>query len=166
MITQRTDLAYTTPNLPNIFPYPMRLGANLGGWWSADVGTLLSGSNVLSWTDRSSYAARVTNTGSPNPIVVVPNAQNGLPGLQTSQTAGNNVAASNAFLYSASSLPGLDLMEWNVPWNITILFKVGAFAGTETSHFLFSYGTGINNAGAIFLNTRNTGANFWTFSVY
>jgi hypothetical protein len=163
MLLQRTDVNFTQSGLPNILPYPAQFGSALKLWLSADQQVTLSGSNVLSWKDRSSSQISVLNTGSPNPIIYTPTAQNGLPGLATAQT----VVTQNAFLNSAASNAGLDALEWNVPWSLCLCFKFAAFTGTEANHGLISYCASGNfyNGGWSFF-TRITNATTWQLLIY
>jgi hypothetical protein len=158
MITQRIDQSFTTPGLPNIFPYPQRV--NTVGWWSADQNVQLSAGNVVAaWTDRTTFAQKVAAASSPFPIILTPNAQNGLPGIATGQTTAGN----NAWLRSAGPLAGLDQIDWNVPFAICMALKIAAFTGTEATHILLAYSPVTTNVPGWNFTTRNTSTNIWNF---
>jgi hypothetical protein len=141
MLIQRTDLNFNrvglTP-LPNVYPYPLQLGALLKGWFSADYNVVLSGSNVASWTDRTTNLVRVTPQTSPQPIAYTAIAQNGLPGLQTQQTTNTNATA--AVLFSIAPVPALAI-DWNLPVSISMAIKTGSFTGTSNVQPLVHYST-------------------------
>jgi Concanavalin A-like lectin/glucanases superfamily len=141
MLTQRTDMNFNRVGLsplPNILPYPLQLGALLKGWFSADNNIVLSGSNVSSWTDRTTNAIHVTPQTSPQPIVYTAIAQNGLPGLQTAQTTNTNATA--AVLFTGAPIPALAI-DWNLPVSFSMAMKAGSFTGTTNVQPLVHYST-------------------------
>jgi hypothetical protein len=163
VLTQRTDTTFPahTPPLPNIYPYPVQLGAAVAAWFSADIGTVLSGSAVTSWVGRSANTIQLSNAGSPVAVNSIANGQNGLPFLQHANIAGADNAANLAYLGTPASVPALDL-DWNVPQTIVVALRLGQFAGTEGQHALFLYGPSNVTAGLMLTTPTSAGAQGWS----
>ena len=161
MLIERTDLTFPTPGLPNAFPYPLQLGANTVGWWSAEQLVTLQGNSVTQWQDLTKYGLRVNSASSPNPILIYPGIQNGLPGIGTGQTVGG----STAWLRSNGPSIGLDQMEWNAGPSVA----AGRFV-FPTSEISTHIPLGYSGQAAAFPGwgwfSRNTSTNIWNMSIY
>jgi hypothetical protein len=104
---------------------PTSLITGSGGFWRADMGVTLSGSNVTAWADQSSFANNLTVNDSTSPIYSSTGFNASFPGIDISQ----NTAA------------GLYLTGVNYSTTTFSIFMVGQYTSNASGRE-FSVGVG------------------------
>lgn len=117
-----TNITFTTSGLPKLAPLTPSgvLGANLVGWWSADQLVSSSGNRVSAWGDQSSVGSSLVQSVSADQMLLVANAQNGLPGIEN-----DTPGSSGRWIESAATITQMQF-EYTQPFSVALTFICAA----------------------------------------
>jgi len=111
---------------------PASLGAPLLGWWKADAGLTLSGSNVTSWADSSGNGLTMTGIGSGGNTPTATLTLNSLPVVSfASAHLQSFVTAANAVALGVATASVFGVYRYNVAGTFGRFFN---FIGTGQAH--------------------------------
>jgi len=114
-----SGVTFSQTGLPNLFD-PSFLGANLLGWWAADQGVTVNGSNqVTAWNDLSGAGNTLGNATPGSALVYVNPAQNNLPAM-----APPNVSHTGTgyWLQTPATVPAFNFAG-NTPFSLYTVFR-------------------------------------------
>ena len=113
-----SGVTFTATGLPSIYD-PSFLAPNLVGWWAADQGLTVNGSNqVTNWNDLSGAGNSLGNPTAANSLVETLAGQNGLPVL-SSPTAS---PTQGYWVQSAAAITALGF-SLTTPFSINVVIK-------------------------------------------
>lgn len=117
---------FTATGLPSIWG-PSFLAPNLVGWWAADQGLTVNGSNqVTAWNDLSGAGNSLSNSTVADSLVLTANAQNSLPAL----SAPSSAPANGYWVQSAAAIAAMAFGLLN-PFSLHMIIKRQATTGSQ-----------------------------------